>query len=142
MRPFLFCAVGLVVFIIDLLPFSNAEAEYGFGYPVQDPFYLGNNEQPTSSLIEAEQYPINARGFFATVTLTVVTATLYYTSTVTSTCPTSTAAIKICSPSKGRRRRKNFGIHRLMFEEDEFDDSNIFSKPIMENLSVQVAGHF
>ena len=142
MRPFLFCAVGLVVFIIDLLPFSNAEAEYGFGYPVQDPFYLGNNEQPTSSLIEAEQYPINARGFFATVTLTLATSTSYYTSTVTSTCPTSTAAIKICSPSKGRRRRQNFGIHRLMFEEDEFDDSNIFSKPIMENLSVQVAGHF
>ena len=142
MRPFLFCAVGLVVFIIDLLPFSNAEAEYGFGYPVQDPFYLGNNEQPTSSLIEAEQYPINARGFFATVTLTLATSTSYYTSTVTSTCPTSTAAIKICSPSKGRRRRRNFGIHRLMFEEDEFDDSNIFSKPIMENLSVQVAGHF
>ena len=128
MRPFLFCAVGLVVFIIDLLPFSNAEAEYGFGYPVQDPFYLKNNEQPASSLIEAEQYPINARGFFATVTLTLATSTSYYIYTTTTTCTTSTTtAVKLCSPSKGRRRRQNFGIHRLMFEEDEFDDSNIFA---------------
>ena len=127
MRLLILCLVDLVVFL-GLLPVSDAEAEFrDFDYPVQDHFYLENNEQPTSSLIEAEQFPIKARAFFATLTLTLATSTSFYTITTTTTCTTSTAAIKICSPSKGRRRRQNFGIHRLMFEEEEFDESNIFA---------------
>jgi hypothetical protein len=112
--------------IFVLLPCSNAKAEYGFGYPSQIPFYLRDiNVQPASSL-QSETLPINAARFFGTLTLTLATSTSYYTVTTTTTCTTSTAAIKVCSPSKGRRRRDNFGIRRIIFEEEDFD-SDVYS---------------
>ena len=65
--------------------------------------------------------------FFGTLTLTLGSSISTLTVTTTTTCTTSTTAIKVCSPSKGRRRRSNFGIHRLMFDEEEFDESAIFA---------------
>ena len=62
---------------------------------------------------------LNGRAFFATVTLTVATSWSTYYITTTTTCTTSTTNIKVCSPSKGRRRRGDLGIHRLMFEKND-----------------------
>ena len=125
MRLVLLC---LTFIFLCLLPYSNAKAEYGFGYPKQTPLYLRDiNVQPVSSL-EFETLPLNAARFFGTVTVTLATSTSIYTITTTTTCTTSTAAIKVCSPSKGRKRRQNFGIHRLIFEEEDADGDDIFAK--------------
>ena len=127
---FSYCSLCMCVAMFSAL--SNAKADYGFGFQAQDPFHQRDREL-TSSLVESEHLSLNARNFFATVTLTLATSVSTYTQTTTTTCSTSTTAIKICSPSKGRRRRQNFGIHRLMFEEEEFDERSIFANPASKN---------
>ena len=118
---------SIFVFLYVNISNVDAKASYGFGYPSsQIPLYLRDiNVQPASSL-QSEILPINAARFFGTLTLTLATSTSIYTITTTTTCTTSTTAIKVCSPSKGRRRRDNFGIHRLIFEEEDFD-SDIYA---------------
>ena len=74
---------------------------------------------------------------FGTLTLTLGSTYSTFTVTTTTTCTTSTANIKVCSPSKGRRRRSNFGIHRLMFDEEEFDESAIFAPRKTEDDQLQ-----
>ena len=120
--------ISIFIFLSVSISSSEAKAEYGFGYPAQMPLYLRDlNVQPASSL-QAETFPLNAARFFGTLTLTLATSTSIYTITTTTTCTTSTTAIKVCSPSKGRKRRQNFGIHRLIFEEEDADGDDLFAK--------------
>ena len=121
---------------------SDAKPQFGFGFPLHpqssNPNYwkvgeLGSSNEKHSSgaqILDSSftNYPLNAARFFGTVTLTLATSTSIYTITTTTTCTTSTAAIKVCSPSKGRKRRQNFGIHRLIFEEEDADGDDIFAK--------------
>ena len=69
---------------------------------------------------------------FGTLTLTLGSTWSTYTITTTTTCTTSTTNIKVCSPSKGRRRRGNIiGLHRLVFDEEEAEDEfeEMFAAP-------------
>jgi len=117
---------SIFVYLYVNISSSDAKASYGFGYPSHVPLYLRDiNVQPASSL-QSEILPLNAARFFGTLTLTLATSTSIYTITTTTTCTTSTTAINVCSPSKGRRRRDNFGIHRVIFEEEDFD-SDIYA---------------
>ena len=66
----------------------------------------------------------NSARAFGTLTLTLGSTWSTATVTTTTTCTTSTTNIRVCSPSKGRRRRGNIAIHQLMFvkEDEDFDD--------------------
>ena len=124
---FLVCICIAAAFVV----FSEANAQNDdIGYPKKrnNPFNLQNILMQSSVGSHKETYPLNAARFFGTVTLTLATSTSIYTITTTTTCTTSTAAIKVCSPSKGRKRRQNFGIHRLIFEEEDADGDDIFAK--------------
>ena len=122
----------LIIAVCTLVTTLDAKAQFGFDYyPVQqqshqNPIYTRGGELLEASFDKNWRLQPAAR-FLGTLTLTLATSVSTYTITTTTTCSTSTAAIKVCSPSKGRRRRQNFGIHRLMFEEEEFDESNIFA---------------
>ena len=122
----------LLYLLIVLTTTSEAKAQFDFDYyPVQEqshqnPIYTRGGELLEASFDKNWRLQPAAR-FLGTLTLTLATSTSIYTITTTTTCSTSTSGIKICSPSKGRRRRQNFGIHRLMFEEEEFDESSIFA---------------
>ena len=80
---------------------------------------------------ETSRTKLDARAF-GTLTLTLGSTWSTYTVTTTTTCTTSTTNIKVCSPSKGRRRRGNIiGLHRLVFDEEEAEDEleEIFAAP-------------
>ena len=111
---------------------SNNNNWHNDGGPAQfkiDTHNNNNRQELESSFLAAERQGSFGGGNkgFGTLTLTLGSSYSTFTVTTSTTCTTSTAAIKVCSPSKGRRRRSNFGIHRLMFDEEEFDESAIFA---------------
>ena len=125
--------VDYLLVLLSLLAACNAEAQFGFGYPVghynyqhQPSFRAG---LPVASLIEQ---PSEQRMFFTTLTVTLATTTSTSVTTVSTTCTTSTAALKSCSPSKGRRRRAHLDVSGLLYNEDDEIDGinpNIFIVP-------------
>ena len=115
-----------ILVTIAVITFPSANTQSDVDLPVQDPFYL-RDVQPASTF-ELKSFPLKSARFFATVTVTLATSTYIYTLTTTTTCTTSTTAIRVCSPSKGRKRRQNFGIHRLKFDEDDYDTDSFFDK--------------
>ena len=121
--------IVLFLFIsLGLLAACHAEAQPGF--PIQQPSFRAG--LPTSSLTNSQKLPAENRFFFTTVTVTFATTTSTYTTTTSTTCTTSTAALRSCSPSKGRRRRSHIDISGLLYNEDENEDgidSNIFLVP-------------
>jgi len=118
-------SICICIFICNIV-FSNASAQNKIDYRQINPFLFPRYGLQSSVASHEESFPLNAARFFGTLTLTLATSTSIYTITTTTTCTTSTTAIKVCSPSKGRRRRDNFGIHRLIFEEEDFD-SDIYA---------------
>ena len=90
------------------------------GAPADEDYRLQQQHMTPLKTFSALEW--SARDLIPTVTLTLATSWYTQTVTTTTTCTTSTANIKVCSPSKGRRRRGNFAIHRLMFNEEDFDE--------------------
>ena len=123
--------VEYLLILLGLIAGCHAEAQYGFGYPVgaynnhQSSFRAG---LPVASL----EQPSEQRMFFTTLTVTLATTTSTSITTISTTCTTSTAALKSCSPSKGRRRRAHLDVGALLYNEAEVKeeiDSNIFLIP-------------
>ena len=121
--------IVLFLFIsLGLLAACHAEAQPGF--PIDQPRFRAGI--PTSSLSDSEKLPQENRFFFTTLTVTFASTVSTITTTISTTCTTSTAALKSCSPSKGRRRRSHIDISGLLYNEDENEDginSNIFLIP-------------
>ena len=120
--------VSFLFISLGLLAACHAEAQLGF--PIDQPSF--QTGIPTSSLSDSEKLSHQGRFFFTTVTVTFATTTSTYTTTTSTTCTTSTAALRSCSPSKGRRRRSHIDISGLLYNEDENEDgidTNIFLVP-------------
>ena len=126
-----FVQVSLLV-VLGFVSNCHAEAQYNFGYPGQ---YYFRSGFPAPSLIESfeSQQGQENRAFFTTVTVTMATTTYTTTVTTSTTCTTSTSNLKICSPSKGRRRRSQRDISSLMYNEaaetEELDPDVFLTNP-------------
>ena len=125
----LIAKVSLLV-VLGFVANCHAEAQFDYGYPGQHYFRSG---LPASSLDDGtKKESVENRFFFTTLTVTMATTTYTSTFTTSTTCTTSTAALKICSPSKGRRRRSHRDISSLMYNEaaeTEELDPNVFLIP-------------
>jgi hypothetical protein len=117
--------IEFLLVVLSLLAAScNAEAQFGFGYPVGS---YGHQYQPSFRAglpVSSLQQPKEQRMFFTTLTVTLATTTSTYVTTISTTCTTSTAALKSCSPSKGRRRRSHLDVSGLLYNEEEADKIN------------------
>ena len=125
-------SLSLLIVFTGLLAVCHAEAQFGFGFPNSYPQHNFRAGIPISSLSEVALPAQQGRMFFTTLTVTLATTTSTSITTVSTTCTTSSAALKSCSPSKGRRRRSHIDISGLLYNEDENEDgidSNIFLIP-------------
>jgi len=124
-------AAPFLLVLLSLLTICYAAAQNGFGYFVD----AYNNHQPSFRAglpIASLEQPSEQRMFFTTLTVTLATTTSTSITTISTTCTTSTAALKSCSPSKGRRRRAHLDVGALLYNEEEAKeeiDSNIFLIP-------------
>lgn len=114
---------------------SNADPQYGYNSNFNNPFqnYGGiQNGFPQPSFETPKEDPFSQQAQFrALFTFTFATTTSTSTFTSYTTCTTSTAAIKTCSPSGRRRRgmilsgdRKGRGL--FFNEKDQEKEDSIF----------------
>jgi len=104
------------------LAVAKSKAEAQFGFPPPTNYFRSGVISPSindapASVIANEQLQ-QGRLFFTTLTLTYTTSTSTITSTVSTVCTTSTAALKVCTPS-GRRRRSIAGGRGLFYSEHD-----------------------
>ena len=112
---------------------ATCSADVQYGIPIGQPSFRAN--LPVSSI--DDDSPSNKTGqegrfFLTTLTVTFATTTSTSITTISSTCTTSTAALKSCSPSKGRRRRAHLDVGALLYNEEEAKEdinSDIFLIP-------------
>ena len=126
---------ALLISLLVLMGLSascHAKTQFDFTYPGQHSNYFRSGLGPDSSLVDVDFHQQQGRVFFTTLTVTLATSTYVSVFTKSTTCTTSTSNLKVCSPSKGRRRRSQRDIGSLMYHQDEDTeeiDSNVFLVP-------------
>lgn len=96
---------------------------YSSNHPWADVNYLRSGIVASNS---NNQPDLEGRFFLITQTFTIATSTFTTTQTTSTTCTTSTAALTVCSPSGGRKKRSSNKARQLYSDSDDVEVENVF----------------